>query len=215
MTDLIRHDIPYRDSQEPGVSGRKSRGGASARRRTTSRSPRDPNFSPELGAGFPSSGFRPIRSEQRFRSASALPQSASGSGTRPILPPLGSYLDPALSSGPYGPLLMQGLLYQQQQARNTSGWEAWNPNERSRDRAAPPVNAAQDPNLGPLLSIINQREAQGQRSSNQPGPLRPEPVRPTSRVNTDEEDANFALEYGGMQMDLRQVRFPEGWPYQM
>ena len=75
--------------------------------------------------------------------------------------------------------------------------------------------AAQDPSLGPLLSVISQRENQGQRHFNLPRTLCPEPVRADLGAvgHRDEEDAYFANEYGGMQMDLRQVQFPEGWRY--
>ena len=115
LTDLIRHDIPYRNGQEATVSGGRTRKGTSGRRRSFSRSPQ----LPEMRARYHSTGFQPIHPEPRVHSAPPYPQLSANLAF--AFPSGGTYVDPAMLAGPYGPLLLQGLLYQQQQAQQASG----------------------------------------------------------------------------------------------
>ena len=229
LTDLLRPDVAVREAQH--TSGKVSRRPPSARRRSTSRSPHMLSFSP-------STGFRPIQPQTRGRSAptellySAPPSFGTAtSAALPIANPLvgaSASFDPAWLSGPCGPLILQGLLYQQQQAQSQVQWEPWTgqpvpPPARQDPRRA----AAQDPNLGPLLSVISRREnirgddraaATDVRVIGEPRSV----INDTSRssaavipgaIARDEEEAYFAREYGGEQLDLRLVQFPEGWRY--
>ena len=216
LTDLLRHDIVPRNNQGVDSSGRTSKRPASSRRRSSSRSPHMPPFSPSVG-------FRPVHPQGRGRSVPtdllySVPPTSTMTTTAPFAPVQGALgsIDPSLLAGPYGPLLLQGLLYQQQQVQPTVRWQTWDaPTPQRQD---PREAAASDPNLGPLLSVISQREAsRGQGTSSAIGRA-PEAALPAPRsvgppASLDEEEAYFAKEYGREKLDLTSTQFPEGWRY--
>ena len=76
-------------------------------------------------------------------------------------------------------------------------------------------STALDPNLGPLLSVISQRENIKGPSTSLPPHEAARPMGHPARTqnNMDEEEAYFSWEYGGEQLDLCSVQFPEGWRY--
>lgn len=120
LTDLLRRDIAPRDASQGGPSERRSKRAHSSHRRSSSRSPHLPDLAPGIG-------FRPIHPQNRGGSLptnlvysvppTSTVTSASANMAAPALPPMGS-LDPAFLNGPYASLLLQGLLYQQQQAQH-------------------------------------------------------------------------------------------------
>ena len=217
LTDLIRVDIPPRegaiDSETEGTIKTRSKKGR-PRKRSVSRTPLQ---SPNSLQSPREVGFRPIRREERrigsapsnLLQSQALASPAPWNGYVPAHGahgnPLQNLPDASALSGPYGPLILQGLLYRQQQSQ-------WSPLPDPNHAGQPHAGA----NLGmdSVLSVIQRQQAAGPRSHGRDGMATRAPGNGGHQDRgNDDDDVYFAREFGGELSDLRRISFPEGWRY--